>query len=161
MMLISFILFTIPLVLTIFILVKINSYIMIAIFFILYVIIFFALIKGGCTDPGIIPRLQDNDSSSIFRKKTDYFMVSNGSLVRFTYCYTCNLFRPPRTSHCAVCDNCCQRFDHHCLWLGNCVGKRNYKYFFLLVTTLNITAIINVIYNVCIISQSVKDKEEK
>ena len=126
----------------------------------LYVISLFALVKGGCTDPGIIPRQMGNHDV-ILRKKREYNMVSNGSFVKFSYCYTCNIFRPPRTSHCARCDNCCQRFDHHCIWLGNCVGKRNYKYFFLLVLTLNINAFIEIIYNIIIVVQSYINKEEK
>ena len=157
MMLFSFLLFTIPFVFTQITLIRIKSYYMIVSFIILYGISIFALIKGGCTDPGIIPR----QLGSHYRKKKDFNIVSNGAFVKFSFCYTCNLFRPPRTSHCAACDNCCQRFDHHCLWLGNCVGKRNYKYFFILVTTLNINAIIEIIYNLFIIVQSVKDKEEK
>jgi len=161
MMLLSFLIITLPFVLTQIIIIRIKSYIMMTIFIIFYIISVFFMIKAGCTDPGIIPRQNDGSGGGIFRKKKDFIMVSNGAFVKYTYCCTCNTFRPPRTSHCASCDNCCMRFDHHCLWLGNCIGKRNYKYFYLLITTLNIKGIIEFIYNICILVQSVKDKEEK
>ena len=109
---------------------------------ILYIIEVYSTIKGGCTDPGILPR-QNADIYYTTSKPNLKYRI-NGHIMKLNYCYSCSLFRPPRTSHCAICDNCVERFDHHCLWLGTCVGKRNYKYFYFLIGFLNLSAIFQI-----------------
>lgn len=45
------------------------------------------------------------------------------------YCETCDYYQPPRAVHCPDCDVCIAKFDHHCVWMGTCVGVGNFKPF--------------------------------
>lgn len=45
-------------------------------------------------------------------------------------CHLCNInASSKKTKHCSICNKCITRFDHHCKWLNNCIGGRNYKIF--------------------------------
>jgi len=41
--------------------------------------------------------------------------------------------KPYRAHHCKVCDRCVLKMDHHCVFLAQCIGHFNYKYFCLFV----------------------------
>ena len=58
----------------------------------------------------------------------------------FYACSTCGLFRvTSTTSHCRDCNKCVTGFDHHCGFLGVCIGVRNRKNFCaLLVSVLSL-----------------------
>ena len=49
------------------------------------------------------------------------------------YCVTCKLVQSFRCKHCKVCDKCVATFDHHCLWMGNCIGEKNKRAFFIYI----------------------------
>ena len=161
----AFILISLPNGVLLFIIIKAHSQIsflyQIIVSFFFYIISITSMILGCCTDPGILPR-QGKDfyyatNRPLLRK------VINGYKLILSYCYSCSMFRPPRTSHCSVCDNCVERFDHHCLWLGTCIGKRNYKYFFCLLISLSVTGIFQIIFGIYYItkqSKKLKNKEK-
>ncbi|KAF9227845.1 hypothetical protein BS17DRAFT_774413 [Gyrodon lividus] len=89
-------------------------------------------------DPGILPRDLDPDpplpaaspSDGGVRIPLPRDLKVRTDTVRVKYCGTCKIYRPPRSSHCKMCDNCVDDCDHHCQWVNNCVGRRNYTVFF-------------------------------
>ncbi|CAN0908004.1 Probable protein S-acyltransferase 3 [Linum grandiflorum] len=120
---------------------------------VLLVMDFAFLFMTSSRDPGIIPRnarLPDTDESLDMRSSSmdwvnnrlqnmklprtkDVFV--NGYSVKVKFCDTCLLYRPPRASHCSICNNCVQKFDHHCPWVGQCIALRNYPFFICFITS--------------------------
>mmetsp|Transcript_102568 Transcript_102568/g.316519 ORF Transcript_102568/g.316519 Transcript_102568/m.316519 type:complete len:331 (-) Transcript_102568:90-1082(-) len=62
--------------------------------------------------------------------------LPDGRTWRQKWCKDCRLWRPHRCGHCSFCERCILRLDHHCGFMGNCVGERNFRFFaaFLLCT---------------------------
>lgn len=47
------------------------------------------------------------------------------------HCAVCRIDQPVRTKHCRDCGKCVATHDHHCPWLGICIGEKNKKRFYL------------------------------
>ena len=127
----------------------------------LYISEIISIIFCSCSDAGIIHK-QDRDYKY---KPNKYYIkkVINGHLYELNYCQTCLLFKPPRASHCQLCDNCILRFDHHCNWIGKCIGQKNYGSFYFLILSLFFSTLFYIIYSLyCIIYQAknIKNKEK-
>ncbi|KAJ0096925.1 hypothetical protein Patl1_27659 [Pistacia atlantica] len=97
------------------------GYAILVVAILLTVYVLLLLFLTSAQDPGIVPRNLHPPEEEVADE--------------VKYCDTCKLYRPPRCSHCSVCDNCVERFDHHCPWVGQCIGVRNYRYFFLFVSS--------------------------
>ncbi|XP_060958501.1 probable protein S-acyltransferase 4 isoform X4 [Cannabis sativa] len=113
---------------------------------VLTLLVFCFLFLTSGRDPGIIPRnTQPPDSEETFESTPSMEWVNarvsnlkiprikdmkvNGQTIKVKFCDTCLLYRPPRASHCSICNNCVQKFDHHCPWVGQCIGLTTYENF--------------------------------
>nr|KAF6478842.1 zinc finger DHHC-type palmitoyltransferase 19 [Molossus molossus] len=67
---------------------------------------------------------------------TVHMVWVNHRAFRLQWCQKCCFHRPPRTYHCPLCNICVEDFDHHCKWVNNCIGHRNFRFFMLLVLSL-------------------------
>uniref|UniRef100_A0A7S1X6Y1 S-acyltransferase n=1 Tax=Tetraselmis chuii TaxID=63592 RepID=A0A7S1X6Y1_9CHLO len=51
--------------------------------------------------------------------------------LRPRFCRKCQAWKPQRAHHCSVSNRCILKMDHYCIWVVNCVGLLNYKFFLL------------------------------
>lgn len=96
-----------------------------------------ALARTGLADPGIIkignPNAQctiaTTSTSNTAKSKTPSNQKQQKNLKDCKWCDICNVIQPSHAVHCPECNLCIEQYDHHCPWMGTCVGKNNFRAF--------------------------------
>lgn len=94
-------------------------------------ILTYSFYKCWRCDPGrvIVNREQQLETLVNLAEEKDGFDVHR-------FCSTCLVKKPLRSKHCAHCNQCIARFDHHCPWVGNCIGAKNHRFFIFFLTAI-------------------------
>ena len=122
---------------------SINYLIISAMVFILYLIL-------SISNPGTMNR-QYKDLLSIAEIGEE---VEN-------YCPYCLVKKLYRSLHCLICQKCVEEFDHHCFWVGNCIGKKNYTLFFVFLVYILLNTLFNVGINIYFLIKELKKEENE
>ena len=103
-----------------------TNKIQVIIFIIMILIIIFFVNKTAITNPGII--LNKNNRKNCL-------------------CDICKVYydENEKVKHCRFCGVCVEKMDHHCIWMGKCIGKYNKKSFYAMIVWVVLTYLYVVI----------------
>ena len=74
-------------------------------------------------------------------------------------CSWCKItFNNPHTKHCSLCNKCIEGFDHHCKWLNQCIGRKNYRCFIVSISTACLLS--SAVFFLCLVEISLLYKNE-
>eukprot|EP00569_Conticribra_weissflogii_P020498 CAMPEP_0171428264 /NCGR_PEP_ID=MMETSP0881-20121228/5136_1 /TAXON_ID=67004 /ORGANISM="Thalassiosira weissflogii, Strain CCMP1336" /LENGTH=419 /DNA_ID=CAMNT_0011948027 /DNA_START=17 /DNA_END=1276 /DNA_ORIENTATION=- len=106
-----------------------------------------SLLIVSCSDPGVVKSIRGGGMDGrggldgVGVGRNGYAGVSaveerpGGSAAggrdwsNWRYCDLCSVYQPPSAVHCPECNVCIEGYDHHCPWMGTCIGKKNFTSF--------------------------------
>lgn len=109
-----------------------RGYIEAGFFLPVVVLLLISYFRSIFTKPGSVPNTPEWSYDSVSDPEMLNLQEAKRTGER-RHCKWCGTFKPDRCHHCRVCNTCVLKMDHHCPWIYNCVGFRNYKFFYLLV----------------------------
>lgn len=121
--------------------------------------------KGPYGAPVITKALLEDPSKACAIDRQYFEVPVNGKMVKMKYCLPCNFYsglivRPPRTSHCSDCGLCVEKFDHHCPWVGTCIGKKNYRVYLAFLFSTTSLIVFNLLFAILQLIEIVKAKQK-
>lgn len=95
-------------------------------------VVFLSFFYASCKDPG-----------AIMPEKARSFLELLRDINPADLCPECKVIKTARSRHCSICNQCVERFDHHCPWINNCVGVKNHNAFMLFVAAIWVKIVIH------------------
>ena len=99
--------------------------------YVILIILFFQLKNSN---PGIVYSNYSNVS---------WLEIINKGYYINLFCPYCKIKNTYYTKHCFTCGICVDGFDHHCSWIGNCIGAHNMNLFIVFLSFI--------LYNSCVL----------
>ena len=87
--------------------------------------VYMSFFTASCKDPGNLKPLENYA-----------FLELLHDINPVDLCPECKVIRTARSRHCAICNQCVERFDHHCPWINNCVGIKNHNAFLMFLISI-------------------------
>ena len=102
-------------------------------YLVISLIVFLLFLLLSLSNPGIMKNVEYLNLLDI---------VENGEEAE-NFCPYCLIRHKFRSKHCLICQKCIEEFDHHCFWVGNCIGKNNFMLFFIFLIYVNLNTLFN------------------